>query len=198
VVDDLVRFGELRPLWTGLRLVTVDPELAQRYELPATRGALVFKVYPGSPGARAGLAEGDVLTTIQGQPVAAREDVATALYSLPAGTALQLGARRGERTLQVALQPIPPPKDLGLQILEQGVGLTVSRRGDALLVDRVVPDSEADRSHLRPGDVILGANGREVATPEALGEEVLRGFDRGGLPLVVQRGRFAYNLEFPL
>ena len=35
VVDDLLRFGALQPLWTGLRLLTVDPELARRYELPA-------------------------------------------------------------------------------------------------------------------------------------------------------------------
>src|SRR6185369_10953177 len=72
VVDDLLRFGELRPLWTGLRLVTVDPELASRYELPVTRGAMVFKVYPGSPGAQAGFQQGDVVTAVQGQPVAAR------------------------------------------------------------------------------------------------------------------------------
>jgi S1-C subfamily serine protease len=67
-----------------------------------------------------------------------------------------------------------------------------------LMVASVARGSAADERGLEPGDVVLGANGNEVADAEALGREVLRGFDRGGLLLVVQRGRFAYNLSFPL
>jgi serine protease Do len=198
VVNDLLRFGELHPLWTGLRLLTVDPELARQNDLGVARGAYVFKVYPGSPAAQAGLAEGDVLTAIQGQPVATREDVTTDLYSLPEGTPLRLTVRRGARTVDATLKPIPPPRDLGLRILAQKVGLEVGEdRGD-LVVRQVTRGSRADRTGLAPGDLILGANGHEVKGLEALGAEVLRGYDRGGLPLVVQRGRFAYNLEFPL
>jgi serine protease Do len=198
VVNDLLRFGELHPLWTGLRLVSIDPELARRNDLAVARGAYVFKVYPGSPAAQAGLAEGDIVTTLQGQPVLSREDVTTALYSLPEGTALHLAVRRGNRTLDATLHPLRPPRDLGLRILAQGVGLEVAEERGGLVVKGVTRGSAADRTGLGPGDVILGANGHEVAKLDALGEEVLRGYDRGGLPLVVQRGRFAYNLEFPL
>ncbi|MEA2693195.1 MAG: serine protease Do [Acidobacteriota bacterium] len=198
VVNDLLRFGELHPLWTGLRLVTVDPELARRNDLGSARGAYVFKVYPGSPAAQAGLADGDVITAIGGQPVVSREDVTTALYSLPEGTPLTLAVRRGTRALDATLKPIRPPRDLGLRILAQGVGLEVTEDRGALVVQRVTRNSAAARTGLEPGDVILGANGHEVSKLDVLGEEVLRGYDRGGLPLVVQRGRYAYNLEFPL
>jgi serine protease Do len=198
VVNDLLRFGELHPLWTGLRLLTVDPELSRRNDLGVVRGAFVFKVYPGSPAAQAGLAPGDVLTAIQGQPIASREDVTTVLYSLPEGTALQVATRRGTRVFDATLRPIRPPRDLGLRILAQGVGLEVNEERGALVVGRVTGRSAADRTGLEPGDIILGANGHEVTKLDQLGEEVLRGYDRGGLPLVVQRGRFAYNLEFPL
>jgi serine protease Do len=198
VVNDLLRFGELHPLWTGLRLVTIDPELSRRYDLGVVRGAFVFKVYPGSPAAQAGLAEGDVITAIQGQPVASREDVTTALYSLPEGTPLQLAVRRGNRSSDSTLRPIRPPRDLGLRILAQGVGLEVVEQRGALVVQRVTRGSAADRTGLESGDIILGANGHELSRLDQLGEEVLRGYDRGGLPLVVQRGRFSYNLEFPL
>ena len=58
--------------------------------------------------------------------------------------------------------------------------------------------SPAEEKGLRNGDVVLGANGKETATVEELGREVLRGIDRGGLLLVVQRGNYAYNLSFPL
>jgi S1-C subfamily serine protease len=178
--------------------VTVDPELARRNDLGSARGAYVFKVYPGSPAAQAGLADGDVITAIGGQPVVSREDVTTALYSLPEGTPLTLAVRRGTRALDATLKPIRPPRDLGLRILAQGVGLEVTEDRGALVVQRVTRNSAAARTGLEPGDVILGANGHEVSKLDVLGEEVLRGYDRGGLPLVVQRGRYAYNLEFPL
>ena len=73
------------------------------------------------------------------------------------------------------------------------IGLSVDRR--SILVKRVAGAAPSRR--LRAGDGILGANGRELKDLDNLGEEVLRGFDRGGLPLVVQRGRYSYNLEFP-
>ncbi|HTQ79704.1 MAG TPA: trypsin-like peptidase domain-containing protein [Thermoanaerobaculia bacterium] len=198
VVHDLLRFGELRPLWTGLRLLTVDPELARRYELGVSRGAFVYRVYPGSPADQAGLAQGDVVTAIQKQPVASREDVTTAIYSVPEGTRLSLTVRRGGRTQELSLQPTRPPRDLGLRILSQKVGIEAGERQGNLVVQRVTRGSVAEKTGLEPGDFILEANGHEVKKLDELGEDVLRGFDRGGLPLVVQRGRFAYNLEFPL
>ena len=67
-----------------------------------------------------------------------------------------------------------------------------------IVVANVARNSAAAKRGLQPGDRILAANGHEVAEPEALGREVLRGYDRGGVLLVVQRGRYAYNLSFPL
>src|SRR6185369_6461693 len=110
VVDDLLRYGELRALWTGARLLTVDAELAQRSELPVRRGAMVFKIYPDSPAVAAGLHEEDVIVAVNGHPVTAREDVATAIYTAPAGTALELEVRRGDKTVKVSLKAVTPPQ----------------------------------------------------------------------------------------
>jgi serine protease Do len=199
VVDDLLRFGELQPLWTGARLMSVDPELARRYGLGAIRhGALVLKVSPGSPAAEAGLREKDVITAIVGHPVAAREDVTTALYTAAAGAAVEADVRRGDQTLKVRLRAVHPPQGLGMQVLERSVGLAVEPVRGGLAIRRVANGSVAEQKGLRPGDVILGANGQPIDSVEALGREVLRGLDRGGLLLAVQRGRWVYNLDFPL
>ncbi|HSK77026.1 MAG TPA: trypsin-like peptidase domain-containing protein [Thermoanaerobaculia bacterium] len=198
VVDDLLRFGELQPLWTGVRLVTVDPELARRSELPVRRGALVFRVYPDSPAAQAGLKEQDVIVSVGGHPVLAREDVTTALYTAELGSPVQLEVRRGNQTLKPALRTVRPPQGLGLEVLAGSVGLTVTPGRGNLAVQRVTAGSIAERRGLRPGDVILGANGQRISTADELGREVLRGVDRGGLLLAVQRGRYIYNLDFPL
>jgi len=198
VVDDLLRYGELRALWTGARLLTVDAELAQRSELPVRRGAMVFKIYPDSPAVAAGLHEKDVIVAVNGHPVTAQEDVATAIYTAPAGTALELDVRRGDKTVKVSLKAVTPPQGLGRELLERNVGLRVEEANGSLVIRRVADGSLAERKGLRPGDLILGANGQEIKKLDDLGREVLRGLDRGGLLLAVQRGRFVYNLDFPL
>jgi S1-C subfamily serine protease len=198
VVDDLLRYGELQPLWTGLRLESVDAELARREELPVSRGALVVKVFPDSPAARAGLAAGDLLTAIEGKPVGAREDLTTALYSVPAGTPVKVEVRRGARGFPLALVAVRPPRGLGLTVLEEALGLTAAQGARGLIVGRVAHGSLAERAGLEPGDRLLAANGQRLEGSEQLGHEVLRGVDRGSLLLVVGRGRYAYHLNFPL
>ena len=198
VVADLLRYGELRPVWSGARLLTVDEELARRYQLPVRHGAMIVKVFPGSPAAAAGLEEKDVVVAAGGHPVAAREDVITAIYTVPADSPIRLDVRRGGRSLQVTLRTAAPPKGIGLSVLEHSIGLVVAAGGRDLEVDRVVHGSAAARRGLESGDLILGANGQRVHTPDDLGREVLRGMDRGSLLLAIQRGGFVYNLDFAL
>jgi serine protease Do len=198
VVADLLRYGELRPVWSGARLVTVDEELARRYRLPVQHGALVRKVYPGSPAASAGLQENDVVVGAAGHPVAAREDVITAIYTVQADSPIPLDVRRGGRTLHLSLRAQPPPQGTGLAVLERSVGLVVGGGRGELAVQRVLRGSAADRRGLAAGDLILGANGQRVGSADDLAREVLRAMDRGSLLLAVQRGPFVYNLEFSL
>ena len=198
VVDDLLRFGELQPLWSGARLLTVDPELARRSGIGVKRGALVFKIYPDSPATAAGLQEKDVIVTAGGHPVTSREDVTTALYTASPGSPVELEVRRGERTLKLSLKAVHPPQSLGLEMLERAVGLQVEPARRGLAIRQVVNGSVAAERGLRTGDVILSANGQETGSAELLGREVLRGLDRGSLLLAVQRGRWVYNLDFPL
>ena len=130
--------------------------------------------------------------------MASREDVTTAISTVPAGTPVPLTVRRKERTIEVALRAERPPRGLGLEVLERSVGLRVAAAGQGLVIERVAPGSVAAERGLRRGDIVLGANGQRVGSAEELGREVLRALDRGGLLLAVERGRYVYNLDFPL
>jgi serine protease Do len=79
-----------------------------------------------------------------------------------------------------------------------GIEVEAAPRREGLVVARVAPRSPAARRGVEPGDLLLGAGGRKAAEPEALAREVLRALERGSLLLVVGRGRYAYNLTFPL
>jgi serine protease Do len=198
VVDDLLRFGELQPLWTGLRLVTVDAELAREAGLRSPRGAYVEEVHAASPAAAAGLRPGDVIVAAGGQPVVSREDVTTAIYSVASGSPLRLEVERAGAPLRVELRPERPPARRGLEFLEREVGLTVRESDGRLTVEAVAAGSAAAERGLRRGDAVLGANGQPTRTLDELGREALRGAERGSLLLAVGRGRYVYNLSFGL
>lgn len=73
---------------------------------------LLYAVQPGSPAARAGLREGDVLTHVQGHAVASRAG-GRALGAVRPGERIALRLRRGARTMDAALvagdRPAAPP-----------------------------------------------------------------------------------------
>lgn len=198
VIQDLLRFGSLQPIWSGLRLFTLDRELAQRFELPVERGALVEKVHPSSPAARAGMRVSDVVLRVGSKNVTSREDVLTALHSVPIGKEIRVRVWRDGQELDGTLVVERPPTDLGVSHLEAQIGLTVDQFRGSLAIVSVRRGSAADKKGLSRGDVILRANGRRVQDVEALAKEVLRSLDRGGLLLVVQRGRRSYYLSFRL
>jgi serine protease Do len=66
VLERLVADGRVRRGYLGVMLQPVDPEAARDLKLPDTTGALVTSVQPGTPAARAGLRQGDVITTLNG------------------------------------------------------------------------------------------------------------------------------------
>ena len=198
VVDDLLRYGELQPLWTGLRLLSLSPTLVREEELPVEDGAYVYRVYPGSPAEAHGFEAGDVIVSIAGLPVSAREDVTTALYSAALGSRLRVEVLRGGERRRLELAAERPPEGLGLDLLQQALGLELAAVRDGLAISRVLPGGGAAERGLAPGDLVLAANGRRLPDLATLGREVLRSLDRGGLLLMVQRGRYRYNLSFPL
>jgi serine protease Do len=198
VIDDLIRFGSLQPIWTGLRLRSLDPELAQRLDSPHDRGVLIEAVYPGAPGDRAGFKQWDILSRVGDKTITAREDLLTALYSVAEGSRLAVEVWRAGEAVTLDVWAERPPRELGLRLLKERLGIVASERQGVLLVAQVINGSPASRKGLRRGDFLLRAGGRSLASEDDLAREVLRAMDRGGVLLVVKRGRRAYYLSFRL
>jgi serine protease Do len=80
-------------------------------------GVTVRYVYPNSPAAAAGIAAGDVLVSLDGQPVQGRIELIDALNAFEPGNAVEVEVRHGDETkkLKIVLAAIPedlPPKSL--------------------------------------------------------------------------------------
>jgi Do/DeqQ family serine protease len=69
VVDQLVEKGKVVRGWLGVSLQPLSKELVQTLGLPSSEGALVASTIPGSPAAKAGLLQGDVILSYDKAPV---------------------------------------------------------------------------------------------------------------------------------
>ena len=115
VVDDLIREGRVLRPWLGIEGYTINDDLASALDLPVNRGILVTRVYRGSSADRAGLrgaseivvfynerilAGGDVITEIDGKPVASMDDVRRVLEDKRPGQTVTVTMYRGRARSQ--------------------------------------------------------------------------------------------------
>jgi serine protease Do len=103
--DVNVLVGEEGSGWLGVEVQEVSSEKAKELKLPAERGALLGKIVPDSPAAKAGLKENDVVTEINGQRIEGVAQFRRVIHEIPAGRAAQLTVWRDARsqTLNVTL-----------------------------------------------------------------------------------------------
>ena len=69
VTAQLIDRGRVQRGWIGVALQPMSTELAQALGLSDAKGAIVARVYPGSPAETAGLVQNDVIVSFDGAPV---------------------------------------------------------------------------------------------------------------------------------
>ena len=75
VINQLIKYGETKRGWLGVRIQTVTKEIADSLGLNETIGALVTDVNKNSPADKAGLQQGDIITEFNGQKVKTMRDL---------------------------------------------------------------------------------------------------------------------------
>jgi glutaredoxin-like YruB-family protein len=90
--------GDNRPRF-GLKVADASKVTRKMGGLPVF-GALVGSVAPGSPGERAGIKEGDIITEINMRPIRGADDLEKALANLRLGGRVTIILQRGQQELQ--------------------------------------------------------------------------------------------------
>ena len=191
VKDQLIKTGRVHRGRIGIVIQDVNQQLADSFGLDRPRGALVSQVEAGAPGAKAGIRPGDVILSVNGTTIERSSQVSAVVAALRPGSQAQVEvwreharrtfaveivelkdgrvartggeAERGGARLGLSVRPLSPQE-------RRAVGLE-----GGLLVEDV--DGPALRAGLRPGDVIVGANGQtigSVAELEAVVEKAKR------------------------
>jgi serine protease Do len=174
----------------GVIVGAVTREMAEALELYRPVGALVNDITPDGSADRAGIEPGDVILAFNDEPVETWNDLPPLVGANPPGTeATVLISREGkEKTLDVTLDAMDadnsetiadnesqaePGNVLGLVV----ENISSDRRrelgdpeGGVVITD--IESDDAWRAGLRPGDVILMINNRDVADLEGFAAQV--------------------------
>jgi serine protease Do len=181
----------------GLAFQPVTPELSRALALPAARGALVAAVEPNGPAARAGIQPGDVVIAVGGTDIVHAEELPRHVARNAPGskipvTILRKGQKREVSATLSALEEEAPRAssrpDPSAPRSDSRLGLKVSpARGGGVRIEEVSPQSGI--KELRPGDVVLEIDGKQVEAPADLdaaaskarsGDVLLAKIRRGG------------------
>jgi Do/DeqQ family serine protease len=117
VMDEIIRYGAVRRGRIGVEIQDLTPDLAQALGTRETQGAVIARVLPGSPAARAGLKPRDVVVAVDGVPVHSGAELRDRIGLARIGDIVELTIdRQGvEHTIPVRIEeatasqaPLPP------------------------------------------------------------------------------------------
>jgi S1-C subfamily serine protease len=109
VASALIREGKVRRSFIGIggQTVPIPRRVVRHHELPVETGLLVVSVEPGSPAARSGLAEGDILVGFAGVPVGSIDGLVRLLTEERAGVSVMASLLRGTQKIDLPITPAP-------------------------------------------------------------------------------------------
>ena len=188
VKDQLMKNGKVKRSRIGVAVQDLGQPLAHSFGLAAPHGALVSAVEPQSPGERAGLKPGDIITSVNGRNIDHSWDLPAVISQLTPGTEARLGVWHDRRATEVTVRTVlleDTPAQVSKASGEDGggkLGLAVRllkpdeqqelHTHGRLVVEDVTGPALA--AGLQAGDVVLGVNGSGVSTVADLKREVAR------------------------
>ncbi len=176
--EQILKTGRVQRSWIGVGIQDLTPELASAMKVDARAGVLVNSINEGGPAAKANIKPGDIIGAVAGKKVVDGRELVREVIAHEVGQTVQLeiirdGKKYGTNmTLTArpeAAVPLLPVQQQGVP--QAGLGLSVrdlSPQQSAQLglapkplpiITTIAPGSSADRAGLKPGDVIVEADG---------------------------------------
>jgi serine protease Do len=201
---------ELPKSWVGVEVQPFTGSLAKEVGLPSA-GYRIARVYPGSPLGRAGAKVGDLLVSVDGDPLKPSNDVSSEefeqrVHDLDVQAKAHFGIVRDGKPQRLEVTVSPSPTETsGLRTLAVGrlraqlrelgfydrVGLKLPSERQGVFIDGVESGGAAGLAHLKRGDVITRLGDQDVSDPTSLSralEQALAARADGLIPLQVIRG----------
>jgi serine protease Do len=213
MMDQILKKGKVTRGFMGILPQELTPDMAKEFNMSGGHGVLIAQVTADSPAAKAGLKVGDVITTINNDPVEDVNSFRLAVAGFAPGTKIELKVNRDGKGMEVPVTlteynmeanngtggPEGAPgsgekgalKGVSVQALtpeiRQQMQLPESVKGGVVITD-LDDDSPAAATGLQPGDVIVQVNRRPVNTVAEFNGAVRAGASKDSTLLLVKHG----------
>jgi S1-C subfamily serine protease len=141
---------------------------------------LIVSVAPGSPAARAGLRQGDVVTAIDGEAVTTA-NIVQVILSYSVGDTITLTVERDDDELEIELTLAARPEDTAAPVPPAArpfLGVRLEEDSVEVLVAEVLEGTAAETAGILAGDLIVGVDDTEITTIDQL-IAVIRAYSPG-------------------
>lgn len=181
VVGDIRSYGTVQRAYLGIQFIELSPELISEKDLTGpTAGIYVNNVEERSAAMAAGLAQGDIITAINGKPTRSTAELQEVITHFSPGDTVNIEYYRDgraysvETTLRnnrggVALTKANNSGNLGAKMtaIDEATARRLQIRNGVELSD-IDSNGLFAKAGIRDGFIILGVNGQRVAKPEQI------------------------------
>ena len=223
VVDQLVKYGETRRGWLGVKIQSVTDDIAETMALDRPRGALIADVTKSGPAEKAGIEAGDVVIEFNGHPVNQMRDLPRIVAETEIGKQVTVKLLRQGKEVMVSAEVGRLEDGEKLASAQEGggtapapavvtvLGMTVTTLTDELrakhkidaeikgaVITEVQSDGAAAEKRLEPGDVITEAGEKEVKGAADISARVAEA-EKAGKPsilLLIAKGGKQAEMRF--
>ena len=184
VIEQLIKYGETKRGWLGVRIQTVTKEIAESLGLKEAVGALVTDVNPDSPADKAGLKPGDIIIVFNGKKVKSMRDLPRLVGEAPVGKAASVKIWRNKKEILKTVilgrlentaefkQKIPK-KTSEQQVKSLGIDVRDIEEDDrkmrnklekktGVIIKKIDPNGAMALLPIRPGDAIISLQNNSV------------------------------------
>ena len=200
VLEKLLDHRKINKTWFGAGLQTINESVAKEKGIAAYEGVLVTQIDKGSPAESSGLAAGDIIAEIDGNPIKSVLDYDRLMLRKKEGDEVKFAffheGRRRAGSIILTKPPKPSPHDLALskfgfdirKLTTQDTKSLYIEVDDGLIVSKVTKSGPADQRGIETGDVIVQLGDYRVRTLDDIavlldkiekGDTITLGFIRG-------------------
>ena len=188
LMSQLIQKGKIIRGWLGVTIQEMTPEIAQKFGLEKSRGALVSDVTKGSPAEKAGILRGDIVIEFNRKEVKDVASLRNMVSQSKVGSDVLIKILRSGKEYAVRLVVAELPREVaevapdkmpddsemgafsGLTVMglskeiARQLGLSKDERG--VVVVKVEPATPADEAGIKKGDIIKEIDRKQISNLE--------------------------------
>ena len=204
VIDQLIKFGEVKRGWLGVHIQAVTDEIAESLGIKETTGALVASTMKDGPAEKAGIKAGDVILEFNGRKVTEMRRLPRIVADAPVGSKSKAiiwrDGKRQEVMVDIGalkegeeqLSRLSPSDSTAKPSTVEALGLTLSdvtprlreqfsldADAKGVVVTEVTANGAGAEKGIRPGDLIVEVSQEEVSSVDDVAAKVKAAKDAG-------------------